>query len=82
MYLHCSGAGTGGAGGATGPPIFCRSFNPIRTREVRLSPTITTGPPNVFHLPASLHDIFFTGRLDNQAICIIPKKYTRRLILT
>ena len=54
MYLHCSGAGTGGAGGATGPPIFCRSFNPIRTREVRLSPTITTGPPNVFHLLASL----------------------------
>ena len=24
-----SGAGTGGAGGATGPPIFGRSVNPI-----------------------------------------------------
>ena len=49
-----SDAGTGGARGATGPPIFCRSVNPIRTGEGRLSPPITTGPPNVFHLPASL----------------------------
>ena len=50
-----SDAGTGGgARGATGPPIFSRSVNPIRTGEGRLSPPITTGPPNVFHLPASL----------------------------
>jgi hypothetical protein len=44
----------GGARGATGPPIFGRSLNPIPTGEVRLSPPITTGTPNVFHLPASL----------------------------
>ena len=45
----------GGPGGPLAPPIFCRSVNPIRTREGRLSPPITTGLPNVFHLPASLH---------------------------
>ena len=44
----------GGPGGPLAPPIFCRSVNPIRTGEGRLSPPITTGPPNVFHLPASL----------------------------
>ena len=45
----------GGPGGATGPPpIFCRSVNPTETGEGRFSPPITTGPPNVFHLPASL----------------------------
>ena len=37
-----------------GGPIFGRSVNPIRTGEGRLSPPITTGPPNVSHLPASL----------------------------
>ena len=35
-------------------PIFDRSVNPISTGEGRLSPPITTGTPNVFHLPASL----------------------------
>ena len=44
----------GGPGGPLAPPIFCRTVNPIRTGEGRLSPPITTGPPNVFHLPASL----------------------------
>ena len=34
--------------------IFDRSVNPIPTGEGRLSPHITTGTPNVFHLPASL----------------------------
>jgi len=45
-----------GGRGATGPPtpIFGRSVNPIPTGEGRLSPPITTGTPNVFHLPASL----------------------------
>ena len=45
-----SDAGTGGpGGGATAPPpIFCRSVNPIQTGKGRLSPPITTGPPNVF----------------------------------
>ena len=43
-----------GPGGPLAPPIFRRSVNPIRTREGRLSPLITTGPPNVFHLPAPL----------------------------
>jgi len=49
-----SDAGIGGAKGATGPPIFGRSVNPIPTGEGRLSPPITTGTPNVFHLQASL----------------------------
>ena len=49
---YASGAGTGGA-------IFGRSVNPIPIGEGRLSPPITTGTPNVFHLPASLmwHEI-------------------------
>ena len=38
-------------------PIFGRSYNPIRTGEGRLSPPITTGPLNGFHLPASLDTI-------------------------
>ena len=44
----------GGPGGPLAPPIFGTSVNPIRTGEGRLSPPITTGPLNVFHLPASL----------------------------
>ena len=44
----------GGPGGPLAPPIFGRSVNPIPTGEGRLSPPITTGTPNVFHLPASL----------------------------
>ena len=44
----------GGPGGPLAPPIFGRSVNPIWTGEGRLSPPITTGPLNVFHLPASL----------------------------
>ena len=43
-----------GAGGPLASPIFCRSVNPIRTGEGRLSPPITIAPPHVFHLPASL----------------------------
>ena len=35
-------------------PIFGRKVNPIPTGKGRLSPPITTGTPNVFHLPASL----------------------------
>ena len=47
--------GPGGPGGPLAPPpIFGRSVNPIPTGEGRLSPSITTGTPNVFHLPASL----------------------------
>ena len=42
----------GGPGGPLAPPIFGRSVNP--TGEGRLSPPITTGTPNVFHLPALL----------------------------
>ena len=47
-------------GGGTGPPnaMSGRSVNPIPTRECRLSPPITTGTPNVFHLPASLHVVY------------------------
>ena len=50
MYIDVA---TGEGQEATGPPFF-RSVNPIRTREGKLSPPITTGTPNVFHLPASL----------------------------
>ena len=45
----------GGPGGPLAPPIFGRSVNPILTGEGRLSPPITTGTPNVFHLPALLY---------------------------
>ena len=44
----------GGPGGPLAPPIFGRLVNPIPTGEGRLSPPITTGTPNFFHLPASL----------------------------
>ena len=44
----------GGARGPLASPIFGGSVNPIPTGEGRLSPPITTGTPNVFHLPASL----------------------------
>ena len=44
----------GGPRGPLSPPIFGRSVNPILTGEGRLSPTFTTGPLSVFHLPASL----------------------------
>ena len=41
-------------GGPGGPLVPRRLVNPIPTRKGRLSPSITTGTPNVFHLPASL----------------------------
>ena len=41
-----------GPGGPLAPPIFGRSVNPIPTRKGRLSPPITTGTPNVYHLTA------------------------------
>ena len=37
------------------PPQYLGSVKPIPTGEGRLSQPITTGTPNVFHLPASLH---------------------------
>ena len=45
----------GGPGGPLAPPIFGRSVNPIQTGGGQIMPTITTGPPKVFHLPASLY---------------------------
>ena len=56
-YKGYSEAGTEGAGrGGTAPPhpIFGISVNPIATGEGRLSPPITTGTHNIFHLPVSL----------------------------
>ena len=41
-------------GGPLALPIFGISVNPIPTGKGRLSPLITTGTPNVFHLLASL----------------------------
>ena len=37
-----------GAGGPLDPPIFGRSVNPIPSWEDRLSPPITTTPPQCF----------------------------------
>ena len=50
----------------TGPPIFGRSVNPISTGEGRSSPPITTGTPNVFHLPALLVDNKMPNTLTSQ----------------
>ena len=57
IIIKYSDAGTEGARGPMDPPIVGRSVNPIPTGEGRLSPPITTGPPNIFHLPASLNRI-------------------------
>ena len=38
----------GGPGGPLASQKICRSVNPIQTREGRLSPPITTGPPQCF----------------------------------
>ena len=40
--------------GPLAPPISDNSVNPIPSEEGRLSPSLSTGTPNVFHLPASL----------------------------
>ena len=40
--------------GPLAPPTFGESVNPIPSEEGRLSPSLSTGTPNVFHLPASL----------------------------
>ena len=58
MSFTCSDAGTGGAGGPLVPPpqYFADQltlFEPGRTDFPHLH--ITTGPPNVFHLPAALN---------------------------
>ena len=60
MFIHMSVMPEpGGPGGPLAPPIFFRSFNPIGTGEGKLSPPITTGTPNVFHLPAALTDTLY-----------------------
>ena len=48
-------------GGRLAPPISDNSVNSIPSEEGRLSPSLTTGTPDVFHLPASLtyHDELF-----------------------
>ena len=51
----------GGPGGPLAPSIFGRSVNPIPTGKGRLSPPITTGTPNDFHLPASLWWLHHAG---------------------
>ena len=48
-----SGAGTGGA-----PQYLADQLTLCKLGEGRLSPPITTGIPNVFHLPASLQLIY------------------------
>ena len=73
-----SGAGTEGARGPMDPPIVGRSVNPIPTGEGRLSPPITTGTPNVFHLLASLIDISWCLNFDKvfSNECFIIVKYS------
>ena len=44
----------GGPGGALAPQYLADQLTLFKLGEGRLSPPITTGPPNVFHLPASL----------------------------
>ena len=49
------GAGGGGQGGHCPPPQYlANKLTLFKPGEGRLSPPITTAPPNVFHLPASL----------------------------
>ena len=50
----------GGPGGPLALPIFGRSVNPIPTGDGQIMPTITTGPPKVFHLPLSLQRTIFS----------------------
>ena len=45
----------GGGRDPTDPPIFGQSANPFPIGKGRLSPSITTGTPNIFHLLASLN---------------------------
>ena len=71
-----SDAGTRGARGATAPPIVGRPVNPIPTGEGRLSPPVTPGTPNVFHLPASLHRELEQMEEKLKAILTMDKKYT------
>ena len=52
----------GGPGGPLAPSIFGRSVNPIQNGGGQIMPTITTGPPKVFHLPASLVHIVQRSR--------------------
>ena len=56
---HAHGTVMPEPGGGTGPPIYGRSVNPFPTGEGRLSQPITTGTPNVFHLPAALCNMDF-----------------------
>ena len=62
-----------GLGGPLALPIFGRSVNPSPAGEGRLSPPITTGTPNVFHLQASLmnctHDLDAREKFYNCEIC-------------
>ena len=47
----------GRTGEAYAPPDFCRSGNPISTREGRLFPPIIMRPLRFSYLPPSLHDV-------------------------
>ena len=56
LILHTTlVTGTGGPGGPLAPSIFGRSVKPIQTGEGRLSPPITTGPPQCFS-PSGITD--------------------------
>ena len=55
-----------GPWGPLAPLIFGRSVNPISTGEGKLSPSITIGPPKVFHLQASLLRVCYDTRVSMQ----------------
>ena len=60
----------GGPGGPLAPPIFVRTVNPIRTREGRLSPPITTGPPMFF--TSRHHPLLQSFAGNSGEVCIMP----------
>ena len=51
----------GGQGGHWPPQYLADQLTLFQLGEGRLSPPISTGPPNVFHLPASL-EIYYSGK--------------------
>ena len=57
----------GGPGWPLAPPIFCRSVNPIRTGEGRLSPPITT--ITILSISPML---FFEQKLTCWSVCGVP----------
>ena len=68
LQARCQG---GGAWGASAPPVFGRSVNPISTRGGTLSPPSTTSPPPGFSdLSTALNYVYFSLHLPLQCFSI------------